>query len=174
MKGDFVVKFIEAVAGAYGEMRGTWNARPIYYKGFRVNGYSKNKFQSGINNLKHRRFITGNNDSNYRFTQEGRMWFEKSLLRYYRLNHTKWDKKWRVVIFDIPQELHRERNNFRKKLKSLGFHMLQKSVFVFPFPCESEIAPFCQKLKISDYVNVIIADSLGSMDTEAKKLFKLY
>lgn len=50
-----------------------------------------------------------------------------------------WDKKWRLVMFDIPQEYRLARDAFRKKLKDLKFHQLQKSVFLTPYPCEDEI-----------------------------------
>src|SRR3990167_4036341 len=33
----------------------------------------------------------------------------------------KWDGKWRIVIFDIPETERRMRNFFRKKLAEIGF-----------------------------------------------------
>ena len=54
-------------------------------------------------------------------------------------NPKKWDRKWRVVIFDIPHEERIKRNAFRRKLKELGFYSLQKSVWVHPYQCKEEI-----------------------------------
>lgn len=51
----------------------------------------------------------------------------------------KWDKKWRIVIFDIPNSKGVLRNIFRKKLKEFGFYSLQKSTWVYPYPCQEEI-----------------------------------
>ena len=51
----------------------------------------------------------------------------------------KWDKKWRVVIFDIPDSSRLIRNIFRRKLKEFGFYPLQQSVWIIPFPCRAEI-----------------------------------
>lgn len=51
----------------------------------------------------------------------------------------KWDGKWRVIIFDIPESLRIKREAFRGKLKELGFYPLQKSVWVYPYPCQKEI-----------------------------------
>ncbi|KKP32407.1 MAG: hypothetical protein A2312_04760 [Candidatus Staskawiczbacteria bacterium RIFOXYB2_FULL_32_9] len=51
----------------------------------------------------------------------------------------KWDGKWRVVIFDIPDTQKLQRNAFRRKLKSLGFYSLQKSVWLHAFDCKKEI-----------------------------------
>ena len=51
----------------------------------------------------------------------------------------KWDKKWRVIIFDIPSTSNMIRDIFRRKLKEFGFHQLQKSTWVYPFACKGEI-----------------------------------
>jgi len=51
----------------------------------------------------------------------------------------RWDKKWRVVFFDIPEKRRGERNVLREKLKDLEFREIQKSVFVHPYPCFDEI-----------------------------------
>jgi len=51
----------------------------------------------------------------------------------------KWDKKWRVVIFDIPSSSRTIRDAFRRKLKELGFYPLQKSIWVYPYSCKKEV-----------------------------------
>ena len=51
----------------------------------------------------------------------------------------KWDRKWRVVIFDIPEQFKLARESLRRKLQEMGFYKLQKSVWVYPYPCEDEI-----------------------------------
>lgn len=51
----------------------------------------------------------------------------------------KWDRKYRIVIFDIPNASNFIRNVFRRKLKEFGFYPLQKSVWVYPFPCKEEV-----------------------------------
>jgi len=52
---------------------------------------------------------------------------------------TKWDYKWRVVLFDVPEKKKKLREALREHLKQLGFIKLQKSVFVHPYECQSEI-----------------------------------
>ena len=41
----------------------------------------------------------------------------------------RWDEFFRVVIYDISEERRIVRDNFRRKLKELGFGFLQKSVW---------------------------------------------
>ena len=51
----------------------------------------------------------------------------------------RWDKKWRVVIFDIPEKYKKIREIFRMHLKQLSLYQLQESVYVSPYPCFNEI-----------------------------------
>ena len=51
----------------------------------------------------------------------------------------RWDGRWRLVLFDIPEKKKKARDALRFKLRQLGFHELQKSVFVHPYPCHNEI-----------------------------------
>ncbi len=64
----------------------------------------------------------------------------------------KWDKKWRMVLFDVPESRRRVRDALRQKLKQFGFLEFQKSVFVFPYPCEDEINFVINFFDIPDHV----------------------
>jgi len=73
-------------------------------------------------------------------TEKGRKRAGKFQIDSLKINKPrKWDKKWRLVIFDISQLQSLKRNAFRGKLKELGFYPLQKSVWVCPYPCKDEI-----------------------------------
>ena len=50
-----------------------------------------------------------------------------------------WDGYWRLIIYDIENKRKRMRDLFRDNLKSLGFLQLQKSVWIYPYPCEEQI-----------------------------------
>ncbi|OGF82517.1 CRISPR-associated endonuclease Cas2 [Candidatus Giovannonibacteria bacterium RIFCSPLOWO2_01_FULL_46_13] len=71
----------------------------------------------------------------------------------------KWDKKWRIVIFDIPEKRKRAREAMRLKLRELGFKELQKSVFVHPFNCKDEIDFIVEVFGIRPHVKLILANS---------------
>lgn len=51
----------------------------------------------------------------------------------------KWDGKWRIVGFDIPEKKKQAREALRNKMRELGFIALQKSLFVLPYDCKKEI-----------------------------------
>jgi len=72
-----------------------------------------------------------------------------------------WDKKWRVVIFDIPDKKKKgAREALREKLKHLNFYPLQKSVWVHCYPCEEEIQFLAELFHITPYVNIIIGEKI--------------
>ena len=74
----------------------------------------------------------------------------------------KWDKKWRVVLFDIPEKKKKIREAVRHHLKNLNFFEYQKSVFVHPYDCKNEIEYIIEFYDIRKYVRFIIADSLDN------------
>ncbi len=83
-----------------------------------------------------------------------------------------WDKKWRLVIFDVPKNLHVNRTVFSKKLREMGFKPLQKSVWVTPYPCEDEIDFLKEIYLIKPYVRIVIAQSIDIQNDLINK-FKL-
>lgn len=66
-----------------------------------------------------------------------------------------WDKKWRMIFFDIPEERKRGRDQLTRKLKELGFYQLQRSVWIHPFPCRKEIEIIASNYKIDQYITYI-------------------
>lgn len=51
----------------------------------------------------------------------------------------RWDKRWRVLIFDIKNKDKIKREALRGKLKELGLYKLQKSVWVCPYNFKKEV-----------------------------------
>jgi len=51
----------------------------------------------------------------------------------------RWDGRWRIIIYDVPDKKKGSRDILRNMLHRMGFLKLQKSVYLFPFPCGEEI-----------------------------------
>jgi len=64
----------------------------------------------------------------------------------------KWDGKWRMICFDIPEKYKQGRDALRDKLKKIGFRELQKSVFVTPYSCKDEIMLLVELFGLEKYV----------------------
>ncbi len=87
----------------------------------------------------------------------------------------KWDRKWRIAIFDIEEVNRKLRDNLRHKLKELGFGMLQKSVFISPHDIIQDFSEFIKYHGLEDVVYVFTASNLtaGDIKEKANKIWKL-
>lgn len=97
----------------------------------------------------------------YRLTEKGIIDVRKFTLEVLEIkNMTKWDGKWRMVIFDIPEKYKKARAALRDKLKDMNFYPLQKSAWVHPFPCEAEITFLKDVFDIHPFVEVLTVEDL--------------
>ncbi|MDP4000846.1 MAG: hypothetical protein Q8P83_01250 [bacterium] len=142
-----------------------------------IRKFNKNQIRKSVYQVKKSKLISmkelATGETEIKLTKKGK---EKILiykLETIKLDRTKkWDKKWRIVIFDIPEEFKHARRAFMYKLKEIGFVSLQKSVFITPYPCEDEIEFLKDVYLIKSYVSVIIAEKVDKED-KYRKLFKI-
>lgn len=67
----------------------------------------------------------------------------------------QWDKLWRLIVFDIPEKKKLGRMALVSKLKELGFHPMQKSVFIHPYECQDEINFITEMFELAPYVRFL-------------------
>lgn len=79
-----------------------------------------------------------------------------------KIKPQNWDGRWRLVIFDIPEEQKPARDALRFRLKKLGLHELQKSVFISPFKCKDEIDFITEFYQVRPYVRYGILESIDN------------
>lgn len=84
----------------------------------------------------------------------------------------RWDGKWRVLIFDIPEKRRGIREHTRRTLISLGFLRLQDSVWVFPYDCEDLISIFKIDFHIGSDLLYLIVDRIEN-DRALRRYFSL-
>lgn len=73
---------------------------------------------------------------------------------------SKWDGKWRVLIFDIKEKNKKTRDKIRITLSFIGFVKLQNSVWVYPYDCEDLITLLKADFGIGREALYIIADKI--------------
>ncbi len=139
--------------------------------------YSRKKIYDAFYQLQRRGLIETRMKGNQAYislTEEGR-----KKAGYFQINDLKikkpkdWDKKWRIVIFDISElkKIHRE--SFRGKLKEMGFCPLQKSVWAHAFDCEAEIELLREFFGLKEQeLRLIVAEKIGR-ETEIRDWFKI-
>lgn len=72
----------------------------------------------------------------------------------------RWDKKWRIIIFDIPEKKRSVRDEIRGIFIKAGFKKLQDSVWVYPYDCEDVIGLLKTEFKVGHNLLYIIADQI--------------
>ena len=83
-------------------------------------------------------FKTGSSGKKFlTITEKGKKKLRSFELNDFKLKKPKrWDKKWRIIIFDIKEKERKKRNELRNYLYRIGFKKLQNSVWVYPYDCE--------------------------------------
>ena len=84
----------------------------------------------------------------------------------------KWDGKWRVLIFDIPEGRRPLRDKIRRTLFGIGFVRLQDSVWIYPYACEDLVNLLKADFKVGKDLLYLIVDFIEN-DRWLKKLFGL-
>ena len=102
------------------------------------------------------RYGTHNYEHGIRITTAGKKRLRTRSYQSMRIpTPNKWDKRWRLILFDIPIGENSKRYSFTYKLRLLGFQKLQKSIWIHPFPCRAEIEAIAEVLAIRHYVTFI-------------------
>jgi len=83
-----------------------------------------------------------------------------------------WDKKWRIIIFDIPEKKRAYRDFLRQHLRSFGFKKLNKSVWVTPHHINPDLIQLLWQLHIKIYTRFIVAEHMD-FDRDILKKFNL-
>lgn len=115
------------------------------------------QFRSAIESLE-KQFLIRKTRNGFLITPKG-----KIKIKFLKLQRTKpkeeqeWDGKWRIVIFDIPEDARQTRDIFRSLLKRKGFIRLQNSVFISPYGNFDELNSIRHEYGIERYVNFLMA-----------------
>lgn len=64
----------------------------------------------------------------------------------------RWDGKWRLVSFDIPEEEHKARRELRQELKKLGFGRMHRSVWISPHNVLRKVEELPARQKYREYI----------------------
>ncbi|MFA6325161.1 MAG: hypothetical protein WCX46_02960, partial [Candidatus Paceibacterota bacterium] len=119
-------------------------------------------------------FINKNGEVSVKLTEKGKknaqkyIWDDNKKIK----KPSSWDKKWRLVMFDIPEKKKRVRDLIRFHLKRIGFVQIQGSVWIYPYPCEEIVSIIKTYFDLGREVVYITCDSFEN-DYRFKNFFKL-
>ncbi len=71
------------------------------------------------------------------------------------------DKKWIMVMYDIPERKRRQRHFLRSEMLFLGFKKLQNSVWVCPYDVSKNMDKIIEKLSLSSYIKIFLIEEIN-------------
>ena len=144
---------------------------------------SANSFYTALARLKRRRYISRTADHSYELTSSGEYAALKALVRKEHTDHEsrltsteaikqKWDGKWRIVLFDVPESKRPVRDYLRGVLKRHGFCEFQRSMWVWPYRLPSFITNLLADPQMRKYARALTTYDID-YDEDLRRIFKL-
>lgn len=84
----------------------------------------------------------------------------------------RWNGKWVMALFDIPESGRKERDMIRRALTRAGFYCLQKSVYIYPFGLTAGFIEYLQDKKLNNFIRFVYVEKMDDIK-EVKKYFSL-
>ena len=119
------------------------------------------------------RIETGDHGKAVRLTDEGKRALAIMVVKSPdSRKHTRWDKRWRMVIYDIKEKRRGTRVALLRTLRTFGFYQLQASVWVYPYECEELLVLLKADFKIGRDVLYGVVEKVEG-DDKIKEYFGL-
>lgn len=84
----------------------------------------------------------------------------------------KWDRRYRLIMFDIPEKRKQVRERLRFEMQDTGFLRIQDSAWVYPYDCEEFMALLKADLRIGKDVLYAVVEEIEN-DAHIRKHFNL-
>lgn len=106
-------------------------------------------------------------------TEKGKMNLDKASFKILRIPKPQtWDGKWWLVAADIPTKEYRlAADNFRAKIKQMGFYPLQRTLWLYPHNPVNEIELTANYFGIGRFVTVMQVNKLDQDDEKKLREF---
>jgi DNA-binding transcriptional regulator PaaX len=163
---DLILDNLFNLRGLFGSSYGV-----AYALAMKQRKVSAREFGQAVNRMRSRQLLEITEKNNQRFiklTQEGQLTvlFVKAKVQKPR----EWDGKWRLIIFDIPENSKEQRSILRGLLRDNNFCKLQASVYISPYPLNREAVSYLSRSGLSEYIRIL---KVEEMDSD-KELLKRY
>ncbi|MBU4057641.1 hypothetical protein KJ828_01635 [Patescibacteria group bacterium] len=163
-----ILKFIGGTAFVVGSI--ALPQLPIVYKMFDAESWKeKEKIRRVIDRLKYKKYVKIYKKDGYdiiEITENGRKEVLKYKIDEIKIKEQKrWDRIWRVIMFDIPEKKKTARDGLTLKLIKMGCAPIQKSVFVTPYECEKEIKFIGEYFEVSKHIIFLETRKINNEDS---------
>lgn len=169
-------KIILAVLWEIAEITAKSFFPPQYAKKYGYSSLYKNNYLCSLHHLQKRGMVEKDKNEIYRLTKHGEkeafFAYLNAESKIFAQEKQKWDKKWRMIFFDIPEKKRNYRDYLRTILRTVGFKEFQKSVWIYPYPVPKFIKDLLFEENIKQYTRLITTNNI-EYDKDLKKLFDL-
>lgn len=162
----FWLSTLEDITSAFLMTPYEWKRRALFGKNYA-------SYKSSVYQLKRRglvNIISKDGKKFLKLTAKGGL--EVLLAKAKISNPGKWDGKWRLVIFDIPEDAKNERGRLRDLLKKNNFYKLQASVYINPYSLNREAIAYLKQTGLIKFIRLLKVEELDD-DKDLRKKFDL-
>lgn len=137
------------------------------------NDYDEKQVRNRIYSLKYNHFLTIAKGNELIVTPKALLTLEELEFKSLTSNRS-WDRKWRVVLYDIPESKRSARDQIRSLLKNLGFRNLQISVWVHPLPCFKQFQTIRNAYGLKNHLLLLEVDDSEDFQSLKRKFAEQY
>lgn len=144
----------------------TWLGRLIF------NLDNERSAQTTMWRLKRKGLVTKDKNKKFILTLKGRNEYERIKRRVKSFEPKRWDGRWRLVVFDIPEKYRSIRDVVRCELLDAGFKNIQKSVWIGPSALGEQFIEWLGEHYFRKYFFMFTIDTIDR-EFEIKRLFDI-
>lgn len=127
-------------------------------------GYNEQSVRAAISRMNKQNWLESRKEGNksyYSLTDFGKKRTEEAAGRIYQVEPGKWDGKWRIFFYKIPEERRKVRDQIRNELIWSGFAPLSNSAWITPNDLMDQVFTIVKKYNIEDNVNFFVSENIG-------------
>ncbi len=127
-------------------------------------GFSPNAIRLGLSRMaRHGVFDIRKSGrrSYYSLNTKGLKWMEQGRVRAFEVERKRWDGKWRLLVYSIPETMRQLRDKLRYKLQGMGFANLSASFWISPNELQATLLKYLEQTNMVDCVETFTADYTG-------------
>ncbi len=124
--------------------------------------------------MKERGYLAGEYEHGLQLTDKARERLARIDAKLVATPQDVWDGWWRIIIYDIPNELQSARHALQNELRRYGCYILQRSVYITPFPCIDDIQTLAARCGADKYVTHFEAKNLPNAAAMIRLFKKKY
>ncbi|MCA1030416.1 phenylacetic acid degradation operon negative regulatory protein PaaX [Bacillus timonensis] len=132
-------------------------------------GHNEQSVRAAISRMNKQGWVTSKKEGNksyYYLTEQGISRMEEAANRIFKLRPDEWDGQWRILIYNIPEDIRNVRDELRKELVWSGFGTLSNSFWISPNNLNKQVHALVDKYMVGEYVHFFVSTYDGPSENQ--------